>query len=364
MLIDNNFQKMSYSDIINQPLSKATNIRIRFNCEFLHNCSFHCSGCYVYRNNNFDEQQLDTLYNSIVQFKQNGVTFDEIVLGPTDFFAAYNSIELISNNKFNKIFEDGDIVLTILSTLQSDNETIIKHIEAINKHITHPNMEIEVLIIFQIEKLLNNDIDYINSLKEKIQLLNKFNARIDYAMQMNIQDVNKIKGEFTLTNITNLVKNEFNTIVEFNPSILRTKNNDLIYHIMSTWNEMLNEQITQENKHLVTFTMGNVFHAGFNEITYNYHDGKFYICPFIYENVFDKSEPFLIKKENDEYTYNDFEIFENYSNVEMFEYANKTDECGTCPFLMSCISKSVLYYMKQYNIKSCMLAKDIMNLYA
>jgi len=357
---------MNESEVLNEPLVDAHNVRIRINCEFLHKCAFHCAGCFVNRNaSNFDTKQLEILDKAVDMFRENGMTFDEIILGPTDFFAAHNTMELLEEPKFYKLFMNREpVVLTILTTLQSDEETILERISAVNDYFSNPKQEIEVLVVFDLQRVINEDQAYVDELQYKIRLLDRFIPAVDYALQMNIQDVSKLQGEFTLANITRFVKKHFNTIVEFNPSFLRTGKRKIVDGILDSWNSMLEDQIDKTNKDDITFTMSNPHHAGLNEITYNFHEGHLYTCPFIYENVFDKGSGFKIHKNfNDFYTWFDILNHEQRVKLDQFQYAEKTDECSTCPNYMSCVSKHVIFYMKEHELKKCMVSKPTIELY-
>ena len=366
MRIKNNFDVMNKSEVLDEPLVAAQNFRVRLNCEFLHKCAFHCAGCFVNRtSSNFDDRQLEILGHTVKLFRDNGLTFDEIILGPTDFFAANNTLELLEHPLFFKVFMDHrPVVLTILTTLQSDEEVILERIAAVNDYLANPAQEIEVLVVFDLQRVIHEDMDYVRELQYKLRLLDRFVPAVDYALQMNIQNVARLEGEFTLPNITQFVRKHFNTIVEFNPSFLRTGKKKIVDGILDSWNSMLEQQINEDNKEDITFTMANPFHAGFNEITYNFHNGDLYMCPFIYENVFDKREEFKVEKTGGNYyTWNDILVHDGMAKAAQFAYASKTDECSDCPYLMSCTAKHVLYYMNVYGLKQCMISKKTTELY-
>ena len=364
MRIADNFDVMNRSEVINEPLAEASTIRIRLNCEFLHKCEFNCSGCYVNRkSSNFDERKLKILSDTVKMFRDNGATFDEIILGPTDFFAAENTVDLFNEPLFTDIFKDGDVVLTFLTTLLSDEATILERIAAVNDSLTHPKQEIEALVVFDLQRVIDEDMKYVKELQHKLRLLDRLVPAVDYALQMNIQDISKLGG-FTLASITTFVREHFNTIVEFNPSFLRTGKMKIVDGILDSWNTMLEDQINETNKDDITYTMANPFHAGFNEITYNFHDGDLYMCPFIYENVFDKDDSFKLEKSNgDFYTWNDVTIHDRFAKVSQFWYAKETTECSMCPYLTSCVSKHVLFYMGAHDLKDCMVSKKTTALY-
>lgn len=356
---------MSKSKVLHEPLVEAKQVTFRLNCEFLHECEFHCAGCYVNRrSSNYDDRSLDILLNTVQMFRDEGMIFDEIILGPTDFFAASNTLDLLAELPFRKVFENGDVVLTILTTLQSDPDTILEHIVAVNDAMPHPNQEIEALIVFDLDRLINEDAAYIADMKYKLLLLDRLVPAVDYAFQMNILDPTKVTGEFSLEKITTLVRENFSAIVEFNPSFLRTGKGSIIDRTLEAWNTMLEEQVTAENKDGVTFTISNPYHAGFNEITYNFHGGDLYMCPFIYENVFDRDEAFKIPKSGgDYYTWADILEHDAVAKLEQFAYASETEECEQCPYQMSCIGKHVLFYMQQHGIKKCVISKPTVSLY-
>lgn len=355
---------MNKSEVLNEPLVEASTMRIRLNCEFLHKCEFNCAGCFVNRkSSSFDALSLAILADTVNMFRENGATFDEIILGPTDFFAAENTEDLFERKTFTDIFQNGDVVLTLLTTLQSDDETILERIAAVNDALTHPDQEIEALVVFDLQRVINEDMEYVRELQHKLRLLDRFVPAVDYALQMNIQDTSKLGG-FTLASITTFVRENFDTIVEFNPSFLRTGKKKIVDGILDSWNGMLEQQIDESNKDDITYTMANPFHAGFNEITYNFHDGDLYMCPFIYENVFDKDPLFKVTKTNgDFYSWGDISIHDKYVKTIQFSYATETDECADCPYLMSCASKHVLYYMMAHKLKGCMVSKKTTELY-
>ena len=355
---------MNNSEVLHEPLSAANNVRFRINAEFLHQCEFNCAGCFVNRRaSNYDTRQLDILLDTVNLFRVNDMTFDEIILGPTDFFAASNTLDLLKEPLFRKVFENGDVVLTILTTLQSSDDQILDHIVAVNDAFPHPNQEIEVLVVFDLRRMFEEDEAYIAELHHKLRLLDRFVPAVDYAFQMNIQDPSKVVGDFTLPKLTSFVRERFDTIVEFNPSFLRTGKEKIVDSTLDAWNGLLEEQITDDNKDDITFTMSNAYHAGFNEITYNFHDGDLYMCPFIYENVFDRDEAFKVNKTGDYYTWADIIYHDGWAKLEQFSYASETDECSACPYLMSCSAKHVLFYMKQHGIKRCMISKPTVELY-
>lgn len=353
---------MNNSPFINEGEMDSTNTRVRINVEFLDSCQFDCAGCFVKRRNDFKQDDVDVLVNSIQSFRDAGMCFDEIILGPTDFFSAANTEEVITNETFKSIFKDGDVVMTLLSTLQEPEPRILELIELINKHYTHPDMEMEILIPFNIQRVVDKDPFYVMEMKRKIQLLNTLNPTVDYAMQINIHDVDKMIPGFSLPELTRFVRDTFGTIVEFNPSFMRAKKPHIIKKVLTEWNEMLERQIAELDAADITFTMVNKYHASYNEITYNFKDGYLYVCPFIYENVVDLSPIFKIERQGEYYTMDDIDAKEITMMADQYEYATGI-ECNDCEFQGSCIGKKVIYYMKHYEMDTCVVSRPVMSYY-
>jgi hypothetical protein len=355
---------MSSCFTLDKPVARAHDFRIRFNLEFLRGCTFECPGCYVNRKNNFNDKDLEIVKNARWEFEKDGFVFDEIILGPTDFFSALNTEDLIENQRFGDLFSQGT-VLTLLSTLQSDEQVINSRIDLVNKHLPE-GIEIEILIPFNYRRLLKGDSHYIESLSTKIKLLERLNFDVEYALQLNIQEFDE-SSHFDLKKISDLVWREFKTITEFNPSFMRLAKKERVIDIISNWNEMLSSSLSdlKTSEDNLTFTMANKNHAGFNELTFNYSDGYFYSCPFIYENVFDKSQHFKIipSAPHGHYLLSDFMAHRNISNQNQLEYLKQTENCHSCSHAISCVSKQVVDYMLDKKITSCILAKDILDLY-
>jgi len=365
-IISRNFEAMSIAKSTKKSVSELGDYTIRINLEFLKGCEFTCPGCYVNRSNDFTVDDLSMVEDAVTSFQESGFNFDEIILGPTDFFSALNCDQVLKNAKFRSIFKSPDITLILISTLQTKEEEIIRRIKLLNDSI-NSECDIEFLIVFDLEKILSKDQDYIEEIKRKIKLLDNVKADVDYAFQINIRDINGLEN-FNLLELTGYVRDEFDTIVEFNPSFLRSSNEKNIHETLHKWNNLLAHnysKIEAKDVKNVLFTMGNKNHASLSEVTYNYKNGTFYTCPFVYENIFNTGERFKINAtgDNGRYKLSDFHDHRNRTTVEQLQYSEKTRECSSCNHLLSCVGKQVLQFMEEYKIKTCPLAKEVMDLY-
>lgn len=363
MIIPNVFAAMNNSECFGESIANADEFRVRINVEFLNGCEFDCAGCFVKRKSAYTDSDMNVLVDTVEKFRKSGYTFDEIILGATDFFGAYNSLEVIQDERFSKLFESGDVVLTLLSTLQSTERYIVETIQEFNNALPYEGLEVEVLIPVDVEKLHDYDLGYINLLKDKIELLQLFDAKVDYALQLNIRDLDKEMENFDIVAITRLVREEFGTILEFNPSFMRSGNIGNVLNTLDKWNAILERNLNESNKNDVTLTISNKYHAGNNERTFTFKNGVLYTTPFIYENVVSLKPEFAITKTDEFYSIDDINDFDVNCNISQYQYMSNTDECEDCQHVASCVSKLVLRYMEVNGIKKCLLSKPSIELY-
>lgn len=361
MPIHSSYELLSSAVKLNQSAAELDQVNVRFNLELLNGCEYDCSGCYVNRNVKSSSDDLRIVSEVVADFRNKGFAFDEVILGPTDFFGARNTEIIITDPLFYSMFTS-DTVLTVLTTMQGEPDHMLHLIDCINQNFPS-DMEMEFLIAVNVAKLRNRDIVYLDKLHRNIALLDQLNLQADYALQMNIEAFEKM-DEYNLVELSKFVRDEFDTILEFNPSFLRVGKTSIVQPIFDRWNDQIRKQVTAETRDDITLTVSNVSHADSSELTFNYLKGSFYICPFIYENVFDKKTAFLIPKAGERYTVEDFSNHRAWVEAEQSHYVSQTEDCAACPYLASCISKQVLYYMKQYDLKRCILSKETMALYS
>ena len=69
-------------------------LRTEINLDILHGCSQQCPGCFIPRKNLTKADNLETLYNLLIE----GAYYpDEITIGPTDIFDAENFNEIMNH---------------------------------------------------------------------------------------------------------------------------------------------------------------------------------------------------------------------------------------------------------------------------
>jgi hypothetical protein len=154
-IIDNNYIYESVAETPTKPI-----VAFRGVLEFLNNCSEKCKGCFVDKENDYTDQDLLILKDIVKKVNDNGMLFDEIVIGPVDFFGASNTKSLLLNPIFKSIFIEHKPIFAAPTTLMPANDKINEIIDIFNEHYPE-NMELEFLIVFDPKKIAQRDQDYI-----------------------------------------------------------------------------------------------------------------------------------------------------------------------------------------------------------
>lgn len=353
-IIDNNYVYEAVTETVTKPI-----VAVRGLLEFLNNCSMKCKGCFVDKKNGYTDQDLIILKDMIQQVNNTGMLFDEVVIGPVDFFGASNTKDLLLNPIFKSIFKEHKPIFAVPTTLTSDNYTINEIITIINENYPQ-NMEVEFLIVCDPKKLANRDQQYIEWMKNKIQLLDQLIQPTCYTFQLNVQNIDDIN----LAEISTLVKEEFNTIIDINPSFFRSNKYKTIKSALRRWNNIINDQVTPESKNDIQMVVADPSHAGENYVNFIFEGGYFYLAPFIHEIAAIKDDAFKLTRSGE--LYDVHEIFNTLTKtkIQQYNYASSTLECEYCPHLSSCVSRYVLKFMEENNINECILPKKALLLYS
>ena len=354
-IISNNYIYEAVSETVTKPA-----VAHRANLEFLTACGSNCRGCFVDRNNpSYTQDDLDLLETIINSVNESGAIFDELVFGPVDFFGATNSIQLLKEPKLQHIMAKYKPIFAIPTTLCFDDEVYLNFVEIFNKYYPHEYLEFELQIVPNPKKVLANDREYIDTLKRRIEIFDGMIAHVCYTMAMNVQSLKNIDiHEYSL-----IIKKEFDTIIDFVPSFFRKSNKKTTKKMLNLWNKDMERQINQSNKNDIQLVIADWTHGGFNYTNWVIAQGNIYLSPFIHENVADITPQFRVPKEKDRYTVNDLNAAIQKSRELQFNYVDQTEECSTCKYLDVCIARHVLYYMKQYNFKHCLMPKKVLDLF-
>lgn len=306
----------------------------------------------------YTQRDLDLLESLIASVNATGMIFDELVFGPVDFFGAINAKDLLREPTIQRIMTTHKPIFAIPTTLMCDDSVIVDFVELFNELYPHEYLEFELQVVVDPKLFTKENIEHLEALKRKIRLFDGMIAHVCYTMQINIQKLTNI----SLHDMSMLAMDQFDTIIDYNPSFFRSNKPRTIRTMLKHWNHELERQVTAENKNDIQMVLADWTHGGHNYTNWIIAGGKIYLSPFIHENVANTVTALQVPESN-HYTVNDLTTMVEKSKLAQYQYAIKTDECYTCPYVDTCISRHVLFFMEQYQITECMLPKKVLALY-
>lgn len=353
-IITNNLLYERTSETATKPV-----VAHRATVDFLTTCVHNCRGCFVNKGNApYTQTDLELLENIAAKVNEAGMLFDELVVGPVDFFGAANSKQLLMEPKLQQFVMKHKPIFAIPTTLMCDDKTIIGFVELFNRLYPHPYLEFEIQVVIDPKKFNVDNQEYLDMLKHKIRLFDKMIARVCYTVQINIQKLTNI----SLHTMSLLAMDQFKTIIDYNPSFFRSHNPSTIQTMLKHWNNELEQQVTADNRLDIQMVVADWSHGGHNYTNWIISKGNVYLSPFIHGDVANTSEAFKVPHDG-EYKLSDLLDVSAKAKRDQFKYAAQTDECSNCKYLDTCVSRYVLFYMEQYGITNCMLPKTVLDLY-
>jgi len=354
-IITNNLLYEKTSETATKPV-----VAHRATVDFLTTCVHNCRGCFVNKGNTpYTQHDLDLLEHIAASVNDAGMLFDELVVGPVDFFGAANSKQLLMEPKLQKFMATHKPIFAIPTTLRCDDQVILDFVKLFNELYPHPYLEFELQVVVDPKQFTTENQEYLDLLKHKIRLFDGMIARVCYTIQINIQKLTNL----SLHTMSLLAMDQFKTIIDYNPSFFRSHNPRTIRTMLNHWNNELERQVTPENRLDIQMVVADWTHGGHNYSNWIISGGNVYISPFIHENVANTTEAFLVPREDDNYELSDLLNASADAKRDQFKYADVTDECHSCKYLDTCVSRYVLFYMEKYGMTNCLLPKKVLDLY-
>lgn len=331
------------------PLHEVNKIDINVNWEILFGCSEKCDGCYV---NKFDEstiasqeEAVDYLWNKVMSYDiKPNEQFSELVLGPTDIVNNLNINTLITNQKFIDIVNKFHYIVVTGSFLGKE-EDMAKFVEWKNR--LFPNHEVEYVIAFNINDLLSNKIEYINTIKRNLAFMyDNISGVFEHSFTMNMKRYDISEKEYYI--VKDELRDEFGSIFELNPSFFRTHRGEHIKNTLDYFKSFLG---SFDNKDDIMLAHRNLHHAEFSLNNILVKGKGMYRMPFLYENtvllVDDLSMDDTFKHKYD-------------INKIQLGYLKEKDiqECLNCELLFNCMNRNVINIMKHYDFTECIVPKS------
>jgi len=331
------------------------------NLEVFRDCAHACPGCFVNRRNDINDVNLDTALTLAKDMNASGLRFRELILSPTDIFSATNAVEILNDPKLQELLRIHP--KTRITTTAMFHKVDWDQWNAVFAILDDPtkyrsDMIMELLVPLDVHLLLSGDEEYYHDFNKALHYLKNNTPKIiDWSFVVNVHHDDEMITNYS--EITDIVRDKFDTVIEFLPSFFRTGNDDLISAHLETWKEFLQATIDEDNYKNIMLTIADPDHNAMNTIVVNYKKNKVYISPFIYEQIL-----FEYPSMQAELTASSVMDTVDKLTKQQFAYVSKTTECDTCPYLTTCIGRNVLSFMEAKDIVDCVYPKDILNLYS
>jgi hypothetical protein len=240
------------------------------------------------------------------------------------------------------INENGPILAFTSSFFKLNEKNFKLFCNFINEKINN-NTEIEMGIAID-PYLFLNDVEYIKEIKNNIKYLNKINNDVTYTFLLNIDDY---KIEYI--DIFEKSYSEFDTTIDFIPSVARSGNKEKILQSITKLNQFFDN--LKSGSRVINNIMIDHSHGGANYQVINwrkedpYNKGKWYISPFIYENMVIYDDFWEIKEFND--------IHEN-----MKTQLDMNTDCKNCEFFFSCYNRKIQLVQQYLGVSTCIVSKS------
>ena len=297
---------------------------VKIQLDVLDGCHHKCPGCFVHRRgNSSDEHQLSKAVEFVRDITDRGILVDEMLIGPTDFLASENFYEVMPH--LVELINENSPILAFVSTLiDGDIERFCKFI---NDNI---NMDTEIEIGIATNPYKFFSVDYLQNIRNVLQYLDEnIKQEITYTFVVNIKDYG-----LDYHALHEEAVKQFNTILDFIPSVSRSHKANIILETLDKFNEYFNvlSKDTTLNNIMVDHS-----HAGMNYTVLNYKKGEWYLSPFMYENMAIYDDMFKIESFDDIVPLTESQL-----------ERSRGTECESCPLLFSCYNRKIILLWQSF----------------
>lgn len=346
-------------------LRDADSFYFNVSFELLYGCKFSCRGCFV--NTKGASPMTDAYYEqlkSVMDSTERGLYRPFIAfVNPTDFLVAENTVEVLSDPRVVDIlgrFKRLSFLSTFLDLKQTEAIG-----EVLRTHYGH--MELEINILIEPEKIRNSK--YIATLQRNqaraLEIIDWHEPVRNFGI-MNVYDFSQTKMAQVLADYDEMntaVNTLFETTIDFNFSLGR-KGMTLMKGEFQKAAEQIRDlfdsaMVSEDRRAYLRFSFGKITDS-LVERQYNWHAGKFYLSPLLYERY----AAFIpaLEVPLTEYVIEEFEQFEQEIELRQYAHLDSKTECEDCEFLNSCVQRQILHLMDIYGLADCLVAKEAIRL--
>jgi len=264
------------------PLNQQYKFDVLINLETLSGCEHNCVGCFVDKSldKNVSQKLLDRAKELSGGVKKYNLNLREFVIGPTDFFSADNTLDILKNKTTQ------DILFThknarIATPSRFDTISINKLREFFNVLDNNEYYRDDMIIEFlqplpkDLMKVVN-DKDYFNEVMKKIEFFKtETNKKVDWSWVLQSSSIlaNKLSKE-DYTELLVKTLDDYETILEMVPAFTRASSPEIQKRNLIAWNQFLKRVIDEKNSKKVVMSMANIYFNSFNFLGLSVYPGK------------------------------------------------------------------------------------------
>ena len=321
--------------------------------DLLHGCAQSCQGCFVDKKKELKDtrQMLEQAHRVARELSLRDLRLREIVVGPTDFFSATNTENILTMPLFQELLHFHPqahlTVPCIFSPLNRVRFAEIFHLLD-NPAYFRPNLSLEFFVLLDVEKLLRQDEAY---MRDNLWVIDFFKRQtpkvVEWFYLINMHKGTPLRHRFL--EIAEIVADKFETVLEFGPGFFRLQNHLLNKQILESWKDFLESLMEREDYQGIFFTNWDKEHSTANTIFLNFLGDQVYFSPFIYDQIVDTSELLRVKDLSAEGLFAQHMFLQKLG----YQYAQKTQECSDCEHLVPCVGRNVLNVMQLHDTAEC-----------
>lgn len=331
----------------------APALTVNLTLDILDGCEHHCPGCFVKKSNSFMKDGDDEAVLQLIEdLKHAGYHMDELNIGPTDIFSADNFESILQKHSFVEMANDFN--LTVITTLMNDSADIAAKIQAYQTAFPHRDRRVEVFVMLDVQKYVQQDWFYLNQLYRNIKLLADWNV----FFLVNVYSETMF-DEIDLPTITDKLLEDFGTKLRINPSYFRGTSGRHVQKYAVKHKQMMERNVDEMSIEKVFLNMADIYFNSFSTLNLCYAEGKLSVMTFLYEGIPQVDSRFEVPKRDGKYHLEDIQSTIDKLAVEQYAYAAETDECSSCPHLTCCVSRNILSYMDTRSVTSCLLPRQL-----
>lgn len=321
---------MRYSGPESLSLKDQTKFDVLIQIEVLSGCQHSCTGCFVNKHNPADLAQplLEEAKRLADGVKSTGLNLREFVIGPTDFFSASNTQDVLNHPLTQEIMKEhtnARIAAPAKFDLASMDcfEEMFSILDDEDKF--RPEMIIEFITPIESPDKMVNDKEYFDDIMKKVEFF-KHNTPKQMDWSWTLQSSTILSDKITKEDYNRVLDkaiDEYGTILEMNPAFARAPAHKQKENLFA-WNNFLSSVIDEDNYDKATMSMANLYCNSMNFIGLTVLMGE--NGPETYLNVMLHEQAFFTNNQRTNVTGLSFDEILNRRNELILEGIHKFSE--------------------------------------